>query len=121
MAKNRAKRRRKSRPDVYREPAESVANDTVTVAWTVSVTGVLIADLVVVAAHLFVRYFPEAEQARWLEAIMLLSAAAMGAISLVLLAVVWRTRRVKPPRGYTVFAVMVSIAPIVVTLARLVM
>jgi len=90
-----------------------------TVAWTVSVTGVVIADLIVAAAHLFIRYFPESEPARWLEAIMLVSAAAMGAVSLALLAVVWRTRRVKPPLGYIVFAVLVAAAPILATLGRL--
>ena len=50
---------------------------------------------------------------------MLLSAALMGAISLALLAAVWRTRREKPPQGYVVFAAVVAVAPIIALMARL--
>jgi hypothetical protein len=120
VAKKRSKPERRNGPTrSYGSPVESHASDMITVAWTVSVTGVLIADFVVAAAHLFVRNFPKAEPARWLEAIMLFSAAAMGAVSLALLPVVWRTRRVKPPQGYIVFAVLVAIAPIIAMLGRL--
>ena len=51
--------------------------------------------------------------------IMLLSAAAMGTISLILLAIVWRTRRFKPPRGYMAFAIFVAAAPIIALAGRL--
>jgi len=90
----------------------------VTIAWTVSVTGVFVADLIVVAAHLYARSGPPAQPARALEAIMLLSAAIMGAASLALLPVVWRTRRLKPPQGYVVFAAFVAVAPIIVLIGR---
>jgi hypothetical protein len=101
------------------EPAESRGSEVVTIIWTVSVTGVLIADLMVVAVHLYVRSRPGAQPARMLEAVMLLSASAMGSASLALLPVVWRTRRLKPPAGYIAFAVFVAIAPLVAALARL--
>ena len=89
------------------------------IAWTVSVTGVFVADLIVVAAHLYARSGPPAQPARALEAIMLLSAAIMGAASLALLVVSWRTRRVKPPQGYMAFAICVAAAPILVLGLRL--
>lgn len=122
MAQHRQKKRQKRQPprgsgDFH--PPEEHASEAVTVAWTVSVTGVLIANLIVVAVNLFVRSVPDADTARVFEGVMLLSAAAMGATSLALLALVWRVRRVKPPRGYTVFAAFVAAAPIVVTIARL--
>jgi hypothetical protein len=101
------------------EPSESRASEAVTIAWTSSVTGVFIADLIVIAAHLYARFSPDADAAKILEAIMLLSAATMGAISLVLLLVVWRTRIVKPPVGFTVFAGTVAIGPIVTLIGRL--
>jgi hypothetical protein len=116
--KARTARPKKSRPD-RREPAESRASEAVTIAWTVSVTGVFVADLIVIAAHWYARGHPQAQPARALEAIMLLSAALMGAASLALLAVVWRTRRLKPPQGYVVFAVLVAAAPVIVLVARL--
>jgi hypothetical protein len=120
MPKNsRKSRQRNSRLNTKQEPLENRASEALTIAWTVSVTGVLVADLIVVAAHLYVRSHPEAQPARALEAFMLLSAALMGAISLALLPVVWRTRRLKPPQGYMVFAVLVAVAPIVTLLGRL--
>jgi hypothetical protein len=91
----------------------------VTIAWTVSVTGVLVADLIVAASHLYVRAHPEAQTARAFEAIMLLSAAIMGAASLALLPVVWRTRWLKPPMGYVVFAALVAAAPVIALVGRL--
>ena len=120
MRKNRPRTTAKrSRPGDGREPAESRASEAVTIAWTVSVTGVLVADLIVVAAHWYVRGHPQSQPAQMLEAIMLLSAALMGAVSLALLAMVWRTRRLKPPQGYVVFAGLVAAAPIVVLIGRL--
>jgi hypothetical protein len=102
-----------------REPAESRAAEAVTIAWTVSVTSVFVADLVVISAHLYSRSNPTAQAAKVLEAIMLISAAAMGTISLLLLVAAWRTRRLKPPQGYTIFAVLVATAPIIALLGRL--
>ncbi len=120
MQKNRRRTLpRKSRTDGRREPAESRASEAVTIAWTVSVTGVLVCDLIVVAAHWYVRGHPDAQPARAFEAIMLLSAALMGAASLALLPVVWRTRRLKPPLGYAVFAALVAAAPIIALVGRL--
>lgn len=113
-------RQKRTRPNATRESTESRASEAVTIAWTSSVTGVLVADLVVIAAHLYARSHPDAQAAKALEAIMLLSAAVMGAASLALMPVVWRSRRVKPPQGYAVFAILVATAPIFVLVARLV-
>lgn len=90
-----------------------------TIAWTVSVTGVLIANVILIAAKLALRFAPMSEGGRLFEGIMLLSAAMMGAVSLVLLAIVWRVRKIKPPRGYTVFAICIAVAPIIATAVRL--
>jgi hypothetical protein len=120
MRKNARKARpKRSRSGDGHEPAETQASEAVTIAWTVSVTGVFVADLIVIAAHWYVRGHPQAQPARALEAIMLLSAALMGGASLALLPVVWRTRRLKPPQGYVVFAVAVAAAPIIVLAGRL--
>ncbi len=106
-------------PPRDREPAESRAAEAVTIAWTVSVTSVFVADTIVIAAHLYSLSNPTAQAAKVLEAIMLISAAAMGTISLLLLVAAWRTRRLKPPQGYTIFAVLVAAAPITALLGRL--
>jgi hypothetical protein len=117
--KSQRARRKKSRATAPIDPGESRASESVTIAWTSSVTAVLMADLVIIAAHLYARANPDANAAKAFEAIMLLSAATMGAISIALLAVVWRTRRLKPPRGYVVFATLVATAPIAALMGRL--
>jgi hypothetical protein len=116
---SRRTKRKSTRPDSPADPAESRASEAVTIAWTSSVTGVFIADLIVIAAHLYARGNPNAQTAKVLEAIMLLSAAVMGTLSLMLLALVWRTRVVKPPRGYMAFAMLVAAAPIIALAGRL--
>jgi predicted membrane-bound mannosyltransferase len=83
------------------------------------VTSVLLADLVTIAAHFYADAHPESKTARPFEAIMLLTGCVLGVVSLALLAVVWRVSRLKPPRGFVVFAALVAAAPIVVTVARL--
>jgi hypothetical protein len=113
--------RKRPRSPSPADPAERPASEAVTIAWTSTVTGTFIADLIVIAAHLYWRNNSGADAARALEAIMLLSAAVMGTISLALLFVVWRTRRLKPPRGYTMFAILVAVAPIAALLARLIL
>jgi hypothetical protein len=118
-ARRRVSGRKKSRKFRASAPAENRASEALTIAWTVSVTGVVIADLMLAAAHVYLRSRPEGQPARILEIILLLSAAAMGAISLALLPAVWRLRRLKPPPGYVLFAIAVSAAPIALTLARL--
>jgi hypothetical protein len=120
MPKNpRRTKRKNAASNVPPVPTESRASEAVTIAWTSSVTSVLVADLVVIAAHLYARSHPDAQAAKALDAIMLVTAAAMGAASLALLAVVWRTRRLKPPQGYVVFAALVAAAPIIALIGRL--
>jgi hypothetical protein len=120
MSKKPRKVRQKNapRPSAFRE-TETRASEAVTIAWTVSLTSVFVADLVVIAAHLYGRSDLSAKSARVLEAIVLVSAALMGAVSLALLPVVWRTRRLKPPQGYVVFAVLVAAAPIIALVGKL--
>jgi len=83
------------------------------------VTSVLLADLVTIVAHFHARSHPESKTAPPFEAIMLLTACAMGLASVTLLAVVWRVRRLKPPMGFTVFAALVAVAPVIVVAVRL--
>jgi len=114
------KRKKSARPtDGGGDPHEERSTEAVTVAWTASVTSVLLADLATIIAHFYAQNHPESKTAPPFEAIMLLTACVMGLISLVLLAVVWRVSRLKPPSGFVVFAAAVAAAPIVATVARL--
>jgi hypothetical protein len=122
MAKQRKKRRTTGRPqliDGQRSPREDRAAEAITIAWTVSVTAVLLADLVTIAAHYYAGANPDSKTAPIVESIMLLAASMTGAVSLAMLPVVWRTRTVKPPTGYTAFAALVAAAPIAALVGRL--
>jgi hypothetical protein len=99
---------------------EDVPVEAMMVAWTASVMSVLMADLATVAAHFYTRFHADSKTAPPFEAIMLLTACFLGVASLALLAIVWRKSRMKPPRGFVVFAICVAVAPIVATVARLV-
>jgi len=101
------------------ESENEPAADAITIAWTASVSAVLLADLATIAAHFFSRSHPDAKTAPVFAAIMLLTACLMGIASLMLLVVVWRVRRLKPPQGFLVFATIVAVAPILATIVRL--
>jgi len=124
MSKPRSTRRprkgkRPVRPNGGGELHDEQAADAITIAWTASVTAVFLADLVTIAAHFYSRSHPDAKTAPVFAAMMLLTACLMGVASLVLLTVVWRVRRLKPPQGFVIFAALVAVAPILATIARL--
>jgi len=124
MPKPRATRRPQNRERSVRRNGGGAADrepavDAITIAWTASVSAVFLADMVTIAAHFFARSHPEAKSAPVFAAIMLLTASLMGVVSLVLLAVVWRVRQLKPPQGFLVFAALVATAPILATMVRL--
>jgi hypothetical protein len=111
--------RRRSKPPNNDAARDERLADAVTIAWTVSVTAVFLADLVTVAAYLYARWHPGVPAARAFGAIMLVSACVMGLVSLALLPVAWRIRPVRPPLGYAVFAGSVAAAPLVALAVRI--
>jgi hypothetical protein len=108
----------KTRSQQREKPAESQASEAITVAWTVSVTMVLVCNVAAALAHLLARFAPEVRGAATFKELLLFSAAAIGAGSLLLLPVVLRVRRTLPPTGFTVFAVCAAVAPMLALLVR---
>jgi hypothetical protein len=119
QTKRPRRQKRTRKPEFGGLPAEDRAAEAATVAWTVSVTAVLMTDLAAIAAHFYRLANPESKPATFFEAIMLLTACVIGLASLALLLVVWRVRQVKPPVGFAVFAVSVAVAPVLVVAYRL--
>jgi hypothetical protein len=121
MAKGKPKTRgpRKSdRRSLPAGPAESQTSVAATVAWTVSVTMVVMCDLAAILAHLYVIRNPAAKGAAMFGGLMLFGGAVIGAASLALLPVVYRVRRTPPPTGFAVFAACAAVAPILALVAR---
>jgi hypothetical protein len=99
--------------------SEEQAAVAITVAWTVSVSAVLMADLATIVVHFYRLANPESKPAEVFVAIMLLTACVIGLVSLALMPVVWHVRRVRPPKGFAVFAGSVAAAPVLVAIYRL--
>lgn len=111
--KKRHRRNPRDNPHGRTIPHQTRAADAMTVAWTVTVTTLVICEFVGLAAVLYVRTDPQAEGARTLAGLAQFCALVLAVVSLVLMAVVLRTRRVRPPAGYLVFATVAAAVPFV--------
>jgi hypothetical protein len=116
MAKNSKRRsKRKSHDTSVRAfgGGESRAAEFMTVGWLLTTLTTLVCEVVGAAATWFAQRNPQAVGIAALATVLLFAAVITGALALLLLAVAWKLRTVKPPRGITVFAVFVSAAPLV--------
>jgi hypothetical protein len=95
-----------------RRSGETQPVDAATVAWTVSVTMVLMCDIVAIGAHFYTEHHPLARNMNLLKELMLFAGAVIGFVSLALLPIVVKVRRAPPPRGVMAFAVCAAAAPI---------
>ena len=121
MSKRKTKPRRHTKPvppAARRGSAETRTSDATTVAWTISVTTVLLCDIGAAVALLYAARHPELRGVALLGQLLLFAGAVIGFISLALLPVVFRLRRTQPPPGLTVFAVCTAMAPILAVLVR---
>lgn len=100
------------------EQNESQASKAVTIVWSLSVVMVLVCVLMAIAARLFIWAQPDSEKLPVLEAFALFAAGVIGVVSLVLLPIVYRVRRIPPPIGVVVFAVIVAASPWLVVAIR---
>jgi hypothetical protein len=117
MSKRKAKTRRhgKAAASVH-HASESRAGDATTVGWTITVTMALLCDIGAVAAHFYAQGFANARGILMFKELMLFAAAVIGFISLALLPIMLKVRRVPPPTGVMVFAICVTAAPILALL-----
>ena len=121
MASRKSKSRRSAKAAAPKrlETAETRTSDAATVGWTVSITTVLLCNVAAVLAHFYVRWNPQARGMAVLGELMLFAGAVVGVVSLALLPIVYRLRRVPPPRGFTVFAACAALAPILAAIVRI--
>ena len=108
-----------SRPADSR-PAETRLVEAATVAWMLSTLVTLGAELVLAALALWRWLRPDNPLPAALAELFGLCAVAVGAVSLVLAALVLRLRSVPPPRGVTIVALAAAALPLVLVVYRLV-
>jgi len=116
MAMHRKKSKKHPRPSA--NSGETRASDAVTVAWIVTLVTVLLCDLVIVVAHVFLLVDPDQQRLNMLKELLLFGGTVVGLLSLGLLPVVYRVRRVPPPPGLVVFGACLAIAPILASFIR---
>ena len=120
MSKRKIKTRRhaKTAQPARHHTGETSVGDATTVAWTISVTMVLMCDVGAVAAHFYMEAYRESRGLVMLKELLLIAGALIGFLSLVLLPIMLRIRRVPPPTGVMVFAVCAAAAPILALLVH---
>jgi len=109
------RKRRKNRRSEPEPPAESRAADAVTVAWMLTLTATLLAELVAAAGWMFLRIVGwEPEKAGPIAALpelLLVIAALTGAVCVLLVPVTYKVRQQPPPLPISVAAVVIGLAP----------
>jgi len=99
-------------------PAETRASESLTLFWVVTVLTVLAANLVTVFAHFYVEANPDAEKMALLKGLLLFTGSLVGGVSLIVLPILYRVRRVPPPPGLAVFGACVAVAPILAVIVQ---
>ncbi len=99
-----------------REPTESRAAETLTVGWMLSVVTALVCEVASAAANLLA---PPKSLMALLAEYLLFAALVIGGVALLLTPLVFKLRRQPPPRGVTVFSLVVGATPFVVVMLRL--
>lgn len=77
----------------------------------------LVCELATVAVRAFQRRDDPLPKLAALAGLLLFGSLVAGTLTLLLTPMVWRLRRVPPPVGITVFAVIVAVTPLVALLA----
>jgi hypothetical protein len=108
-----------SDPTINPKTGETRVADVLTVVWMLTVMQVLLFELATVGFRWYFARNPERVRLGAFADLLYLCAALGGCISLLLLPLVWRIRRTKPPLGITLFAAVVAALPIVALLLNI--
>ena len=99
-------------------PIETRAGESLTVFWAVTVLMLLVTDLIAIAAHFYLTANPAAEKVALLKGLLLFTGSLVGGMSLVVLPILYRVRRVPPPPGIAAFGACVAAAPILAVIVQ---
>lgn len=96
---------------------ESQGAEVMTVAWMISILSVAACDFGAGITRLVLA--PDQPNLALLSGVLFFAALAIGLISLAILPIVLKSRRVPPPRGLVVFGITVSVLPWIALVAQL--
>ncbi len=98
---------------------ESQGAEVMTVAWMISILSVSICDFGAGITRLLLD--PDQRNLGLISGIFFFAALTIGLISLAILPIVLKSRRVPPPRGLVVFGVVVSVLPWIALVTQLIL
>ena len=98
--------------------AETRAADYLTVGWLVSALTTLLCEIISVAAAWLASGSGADQRVELFSGFLLFASLATGLVTLLLTPLVCLSRKAPPPRGITVFAVVVAVIPLLILLAR---
>ena len=98
-------------------PVETRTSESLTVLWAMTVLMVLVMNLACIGAHYYLVANPDAEKMRLLKGLLLFTGSLVGGLSLIVLPILYRIRKVPPPSGLAVFGACVAVAPILAAIA----
>ncbi len=102
------------------EASESQAAEAATIGWMLCVLTATMCQLGVVAARLYFAWHPDATVIGTAGELLLFASAIIGLVTLALIPVVYKVRRIKPPTAVTAFAIVIGVGPLAVLLLQLV-
>lgn len=113
MAQTKKQRPKKS-PEVRPNAGtgETRLADFFTVGWLLTVMMTCLCEVGAFALGVWLRNSAGGTSFELLRGILLFAAVILGLVTIILTAIVWRLRRVPPPLGVTLFAVVVAVVPI---------
>jgi len=100
-----------------RVTSESRTADVATIGWMLTVMTTLACELGFAAAHWFASANPDGPLEMFSQ-LLLFAAGVIGFISLLAAPVAIKSRREPPPRGITVFALLVGAAPLAIMMVQ---
>lgn len=116
IARQRSKQGRKQK----KGSSETAAADTATIFWMLTVFTTLLCELGWAGARLYVAWVDSAaERMQLLGALLLLAAVVIGISALIMTPIVLRARRVPPPRGIVVFALLTAALPLLLVVVQM--
>ena len=116
------KKKKKREAELRRSPEldpESQGAEVMTVAWMISILSVAACDFGAGVTRLLLG--PDQKNLALLAGILYFAALTIGIISLVLLPIMLKARRVPPPRGLVVFGIAASVMPWIALVAQLIL
>jgi hypothetical protein len=100
------------------DPGETETSVAATVAWMLATSTVLLCDVGAFLMQLAAAALPGNRGVTIFRDLLLFGGLVAGVVTLALLPVVYRLRRVAPPTGVTAFAACAALAPMVALAVR---